>query len=83
MADNVEEMMSRLSVVREQLEAYERTKMKLEGERESHKKRLDEVRQACKAKFGCEVEDLPEKAEAFEAKAEESIAKAEKILGIA
>ncbi len=82
MPDNVEEMMNRLTVVRDQLDAHDRTKMRLEGELEGHTSRSKEIQKTCKDKFDCGIDDLPEMAEDLETKAEAAIVEAENILGV-
>jgi hypothetical protein len=83
MADNdTEEKLERLKVVREKIEEIKRTRSKLDGELDIHKKHLGEIKKTCNDTYQIDPEDLADNIKVLETEIETEMVKAEKLLGI-
>ncbi len=82
MPTEVDNQLQRLNQARQKAEELSKEKSRLEGELDSHRKRLVEEEEKCLKEFECGVGELPALIDSFKAEAENNLAKAEVILGL-
>ena len=78
MSDN----MKRLEEVRKKIRETESTKERLSGELSGQQRQLKDLEDECREKFGIEVKDLQSLIAELESEAANSLAEAERIMGI-
>ena len=82
MSTEVENQVERLNQARQKTEKLSQEKSRLTGELDSYRKRLSEEEEKCTKEFECGVAELPVLIADFKTEAENSLAKAEYILGL-
>ena len=70
----------RLEAAHEKVDGLMSKRQRLEGELESYKKRMREIREKCVDDFDCPVEQLADEIEKLKREAAEALEEAEKIL---
>ena len=78
----VDEQVKRLNIARQKVEEISREKSRLSGELDSLTKRLEELEVKTKEEYDCTIDQLPQLKADFDVHSEESLNKAETILGI-
>ena len=74
--------MERLNEARSKIDEFTRSRERLAGELDTYQKQLGTIETECQEKFEAGIDELAEISESLEAEANDSLAKAEKILGL-
>lgn len=72
----------RIKTIRETMDSIKQKRSKLSGELEGNKKRLEELKKECLAKYQVDIVNLPEIIKKLDADAEKALQQAEAILKI-
>ena len=79
---SINEKMKRLEDARSKVDEISRKKERLGGQLEEKQKQQAELEAQCRTEYNCEVSELPEKIEALDIEATESLKKAEQLLQV-
>jgi DNA repair ATPase RecN len=77
-----EALMERMNAAREAAEEIKATKSRLAGELSTHEKRMKELEDECKKKFGVAISALPAKVASLNKEAEKLVEEAEALLTV-
>lgn len=77
---DVQGTMHRVETARRRVDELKGRKNRLEGEVETHRRRMGEIEAKCREEYDCEVGQLPGMIEGLEREAEQAVAKAEELL---